>query len=217
MALYLLIKEHKKTGLKYLCKHEASSFSDCQSYPGSGIYWRRHLRANGNDVKTTCLYVTENKEDFRKIALEYSLKFDVINSDQWANLCNEQGQGGDCISDKEKFGKLMSDILHRPEIREKHLKFLKENIKNIQPLAAKGAKEKLTGVPKTEEHRKNMRGERPHVNQSGSRNNNARKIETPYGVFGSVRDAENALESQGFSYMKIWREVQKGEKWRYCE
>jgi len=41
MAFYLLIKEHLDTGLKYLCKHVAFSFSECENYKGSGTYWKR--------------------------------------------------------------------------------------------------------------------------------------------------------------------------------
>jgi hypothetical protein len=47
VAIYLLIKQHKDTGLKYLCKHVASSFSDCEEYRGSGTYWRKHLKKHG--------------------------------------------------------------------------------------------------------------------------------------------------------------------------
>ncbi len=218
MALYLLIKQHQKTGLKYLCKHEASCFSDCESYKGSGTYWKRHLSRYGNDIKTTCLYVTENKEEFRKIALDYSLKFDVVNSNDWANLCNEEGQGGNTIIDKEKFSEIMVQSWNSlsSEDREKRLTILRQNNKITQPLATAAAKQKLTGIPKTEEHKRNMRGKRPQVNQTGSKNNNAKKIKTPYGIFGSIRDAEKILANKELSYMSIWKKVQKGEDWSYC-
>jgi hypothetical protein len=46
------------------------------------------------------------------------------------------------------------------------------------------------GVPKTETHKQNMKGKRPHVNQTGL-NNNAFKglIQTPFGVFESLKQA----------------------------
>lgn len=49
------------------------------------------------------------------------------------------------------------------------------------------------GVPKSESHKQNMRGKRPHVNQTGV-NNNAFKgfIHTPYGVFESLSEAAAA-------------------------
>jgi len=213
MAIYLLVKEHAHTGLKYLCRHVASSFSDCEKYKGSGTYWKQHLKKHGNHVKTTCLFVTENEKEFRKVAKQYSLQFNVTESKGWANLCDEEGQGGNTVVDKKLHGEKTKVALHRPEVRERHLAHLKELVKIIQPLAAKGAKEKLTGVPKTDQHKKNMRGKRPHVVQSGNKNNNAKRIQTPYGTFGSIREASQQIE--GYTYKMIWDRLQNDSLWRY--
>lgn len=213
MALYLLIKEHVDTGLKYLCKHVASSVSECEEYKGSGVYWKKHLKKYGNNVKTICLFVTEDKEEFSKVAKNYSKKFNVSSSNKWANLCDEEGQGGNTVIDKKVHGEKTKHGLHKPEVRKKHLKHLTEHIKVIQPLAAQAAKEKLTGVAKTEQHKKNMRGKRPHVNQTGSKNNFAKKIETPFGVFGSIREASQQIE--GYTYSMVWNRLQNDNDWRY--
>jgi hypothetical protein len=213
MAFYLLIKEHLDTGLKYLCKHVAFSFSECEKYKGSGTYWKRHLKKHGNNVKTTCLFFTENEKEFRKIAKKYSLEYDIVNSNLWANLCNEEGQGGNTVIDKKLHGEKTKQGLHKPEVREKHLLFLEKHVKTIQPLAAKAAKEKLTGIFKSEQHKQNMRGKRPHVNQLGSKNNFAKKIETPFGVFGSIREASQQIE--GYTYKMIWDRLQNDNDWRY--
>jgi hypothetical protein len=213
MAIYLLIKEHVDTGLKYLCKHVASSFSDCENYKGSGTHWKRHLKKYGNNVKTTCLFVTENKDEFRKISKKYSLKYDVVNSKEWANLCDEEGQGGNTVIDKKLHGEKTKLGQNRPGVKEKMLNHLKEHIKRIQPLAAKSAKEKLTGVSKSEEHKQNMRGKRPHVNQTGSKNNFAKKIETPFGIFGSIREASQQIN--GYTYKMIWDRLQNDKEWSY--
>jgi hypothetical protein len=215
MAIYLLVKEHVDTGLKYLCKHVASSFFECEKYKGSGTYWKRHLKKNGNNVKTICLFVTEDKNEFRKISKEYSLKYDVANSKEWANLCNEEGQGGDTVIDKKLHGEKSKKTWQNPHVRQKLLNHLSKHIKVIQPLAAKAAKEKLTGVPKTEEHKQNMRGKRPHVSQTGSKNNNAKKIETPFGIFGSIREASQQIE--GHTYKMIWDKLQNDKEWRYIK
>ena len=213
MAIYLLIKEHAHTGLKYLCKHVASSFSDCEKYKGSGIYWKRHLKQHGNHVKTTCLFVTDDKEEFNKVAKKFSLEFNIIDSKEWANLCAEEGQGGNTVVDFEEHSKKTSIGLHNPIVRKKHLAFLKEQVKIIQPLAAKAAKEKLTGISKSEKHKENMRGLRPHVNQTGSKNNNAKRIHTPYGIFGSISEATQQIE--GHTYKMIWDRLQNDKEWRY--
>jgi hypothetical protein len=213
MAIYLLIKEHKNTGLKYLCKHVASSFSECEKYKGSGVYWKKHLAKHGNDVSTTCLFVTENKQEFKKIATKYSKEYDVVNSNQWANLCNEEGQGGNTIVDKKAHGKLMQQIHEKKEVKEKVIKNLSGMRSWVQPLAAKAAKEKLTGVSKTEQHKENMRGKRPHVNQTGGKNNNAKKIKTPFGIFDSISDASRQIEEH--TYKMIWDRLHNDTQWRY--
>lgn len=213
MAIYLLIKEHTYTGLKYLCKHEASSFQDCEKYLGSGIYWRKHLKKHGKNVKTTCLFVTEDKKEFSEVAKKYSLEFNVTNSNKWANLCDEEGQGGNTVVDKKLHGEKTKIGQSCPDVREKMLKHLQQHIRTIQPLASKAAKEKLSGIPKTEEHKKNMRGKRPHVNQTGSNNNFAKNIATPFGNFGSIRDASIKLE--GYTYKMIWDRLQNDKDWRY--
>lgn len=213
MPIYLLIKEHNVTGLKYLCKHEAKSFKDCIRYCGSGTYWKRHIKKHGKDLKTTCLFVSENKNDFSKYALLKSLEFDIVKSKEWANLTEERGQGGR-IYPPEYYRKASTDMWKNNEFREAHLQALIERIKKIQPLAAKAASEKLKGVKKTEEHKNNMKGKRPHVNQSGSQNNNAKSINTPFGIFGSIKEA--SMEIEGYTYKMIWDRLNsKNSNWSY--
>jgi len=208
---HLLIKEHNITRLKYLCKHSASTFSECEKYRGSGTYWKLHLKVHGNDVNTTLLYSTDNKDEFQKIAKEYSIKYNVTNSKEWANLCDEEGQGGNTVKDSKTHSIRTKIGQSTPEARKKMKLHLDSHVKWVQPLAAKAAKLKLTGVPKTEEHKRNMRGLRPHVVQAGSLNNNAKPIETPYGFFGSITEAFNELNKENYmmSYRMIWLRVKK--------
>jgi len=49
------------------------------------------------------------------------------------------------------------------------------------------------GILKSEEHKQSLRGLRPHVNQTGARNNNSKAINTPYGTFGSIADCLRAV------------------------
>lgn len=215
MSIYLLVKEHAYTGLKYLCMHVADSFSDCEKYKGSGVYWRKHLKKHGKEINTKCIFVTEDMQEFRKIAKKYSLDFDVIKSKSWANLCDEEGLGGNTVLDRKAHGEKTKLGLSRPEVKEKMRIHLEKHIKIIQPLAASAAKIKLKNVDKTEEHKQNMRGKRPHVNQIGSNNNNAKKIITPFGDFDSIRDASNNID--GYTYKMIWDRLQSDTQWRYCK
>lgn len=99
--IYLYLKTHNDTGLKYLGKTEEDPFT----YPGSGIDWVKHLEVHGNNVSTEILFKCECKEDFKKAALKKSLLLDVVNSDDFANRVHEEGQGGGitrgwtCITD----------------------------------------------------------------------------------------------------------------------
>ena len=46
MIIYLYVKTHRKTGLKYLGKTKKDPFV----YQGSGVHWKNHLNKHGYDV-----------------------------------------------------------------------------------------------------------------------------------------------------------------------
>ena len=94
----LMIKTHNKTGLKYLCYTRKK---DHDSYTGSGIDWLSHLLTHGFDFTTELIFESENFNDFKEIAIEKSLEFDVVNSENWANRKIEEGDGGDTVSYKK--------------------------------------------------------------------------------------------------------------------
>lgn len=93
----LMVKEHLDTNLKYLCYTQKSNHDE---YLGSGKYWKKHLKKHGCNIKTTLLFESDNYEEFKKVALEYSNKFDVVNDRGWANEISEQGEGGNTVSNK---------------------------------------------------------------------------------------------------------------------
>lgn len=86
-----MIKEHNDTGLKYLCQ---TSKQDPHTYAGSGKYWLRHLAKHGENFTTTILEQTENKQVLQEKGRHYSKLHNVVESDDWANLTIEQGDGG---------------------------------------------------------------------------------------------------------------------------
>jgi hypothetical protein len=91
-TLYLYIKESQLV-LKYLGKTERNVYE----YPGSGIYWKRHLKAHNfksKDIKTTILLETKNKNELKKAGIYYSELYNIVNSKEWANLKPENGDGG---------------------------------------------------------------------------------------------------------------------------
>ena len=90
-TIYLYLKTHNVTGLKYLGK----TTQDPEKYIGSGFYWKRHLKKHGNDVTTEILFETQDKEEFKKVASNYSEKYNIIESEEFANMRIESGDGGD--------------------------------------------------------------------------------------------------------------------------
>lgn len=117
--IYLYLKTHRKTGMKYLGKTSKDPFK----YSGSGVYWLKHLNKHGNDVKTEILLCTMSLQEFRETSLFFSKLWNIVESNEFANLTEENGKGG--------WKKLP------------HSHYVK---------AANKAAEKLRGVKQTKEH-----------------------------------------------------------------
>ena len=92
---FLYIKQHRITGKLYFGK----TTKNPEKYKGSGIHWCRHLKKHGNFVDTLwyCLYF--NEESIKTDALLFSKLWNIVESDDWLNLIEENGMyGGDTIS-----------------------------------------------------------------------------------------------------------------------
>ena len=87
----LYIKTHRKTGLKYFGKTTAD---DPIAYWGSGLHWRRHLMKHGYDCDTEIYLQSEDQEYIIQEALRFSRVYDIVKSDLWANLQEENGIDG---------------------------------------------------------------------------------------------------------------------------
>ena len=94
MKHYLMIKTHNKTGLKYLCKTSTSDPAHPYKYKGSGKYWKRHLQTHGKDITTEVIGEYTDKQEFIRNAIYFSERYNVVESDDWANLIPERGDGG---------------------------------------------------------------------------------------------------------------------------
>lgn len=88
MTIYLYVKTHNVTGLKYLGKTESN---DPHKYPGSGTYWKSHLRKHGKDYRTEIIKECQTKDEFTYWGLFYSKLWNVVESNDWANLKEETG------------------------------------------------------------------------------------------------------------------------------
>ena len=85
--IYLYLKQHNKTGLKYLgqTKHDPAT------YKGSGTRWLNHLKKHGDDVTTEILIECNNDESLSSWGLHYSMVWDIVNNENFANLIPERG------------------------------------------------------------------------------------------------------------------------------
>ena len=96
-STWLMIKQHKVTGLKYFCK---TSRYDPVKYLGSGTYWTRHLEEHGSEVETLWYQLFEDKDELMTYALSFSAENNIVDAvDEngrkiWANLIPENGIDG---------------------------------------------------------------------------------------------------------------------------
>jgi hypothetical protein len=121
-TIYLYLKTHNKTGLKYLGKTTQDPFT----YRGSGKIWAQHIKKHGNDVTTKILFESTDKVEFKRVAIEFSNLYDIVKSSEFANLTTEEGQGGATWIDRkhsEKSRKQMSKTRLAKQLKgNKHIR-----------------------------------------------------------------------------------------------
>ena len=122
--IYLYIKTHLGTGLKYFGK----TYKNPEKYKGSGKYWKRHLKLHGDNVKTEILGIFYDETKCKDAALKFSIENNIVKSDEWANLILENGLDGmpegNLISDETK-RKISKSLIGKPSIKSKYV--LKES------------------------------------------------------------------------------------------
>lgn len=139
MAVYLYVKQHAITGLKYFGK---SRKKHPNVYHGSGIYWRRHIKRHGIEhVNTLEIWHFEDLDECKAFALNFSIMHDIVKSPEWANLKNENGLDGG----SDKTGKALT-----PEHKEAISKALKGRVTTVEHRM--NLSKSLTGKTFSEEH-----------------------------------------------------------------
>lgn len=145
--IYLYVKTHNKTGLKYLGK----TIRDPQTYHGSGTRWLNHLKKHGYDITTEVIFQTEDKSLFKQTAIYYSNLYNITESEQWANIRPEEGDGGDnskfinysIISKKAKIRR--ANGANKPV--EKHSEATKQKMSNSRKGVKRGPYKTYRGIP----------------------------------------------------------------------
>ena len=92
MTIYLYVKTHNKTGLKYLGK---TTMADPHTYRGSGVDWKTHLQEHGEDYTTEIIRECKTNQELNYWGRYYSELWNVVESTDWANRIPETG-GGVC-------------------------------------------------------------------------------------------------------------------------
>lgn len=88
----LLVMEHNITGLKYFCK--TTLLDRVHRYKGSGVFWSKHMREHGFDVKVGLLGFYIDEDRCVNAAKNFSIENNIVDNDKWANLVIETGKNG---------------------------------------------------------------------------------------------------------------------------
>lgn len=123
--IYLYLKQHNVTGLKYLGQ---TSKSNPYRYNGSGKYWLRHIKVHGNNVTTRILRECNTKEEIKQWGLIYSKLFNIVESKDFANFIPECGSGGLTIPLRGEFNGFFGKKHSNEQIKQ--WKEMKSGIKN---------------------------------------------------------------------------------------
>lgn len=157
----LYVKTHNKTGLKYFGKTKQKNV---HSYTGSGVYWKRHLEKYGRDYTTEVVaqFSEDQLKELKEFAINFSIKHNIVDSDEWANFTIEDGLDGNGLKgsrhpmwgkrgkNHQRYGKPISE-----ESRERMSNAQKGRI--ITPEARKKIRQKLLGANLAEETKKKLR------------------------------------------------------------
>lgn len=137
---YLYVKTHNITGLRYFGK---ATGKEPTKYRGSGKYWLRHLKMHGNFISTEIIGFFQDEEECVRAATEFSKQNNIVESEEWANLKDENGLDGG--SDKGHRKKDTSKMKIAAKLRSRNL--LENGTHNFQgergSILAKERNEKL--------------------------------------------------------------------------
>jgi hypothetical protein len=99
LTVWLYIKQHNKTGLRYFGKRTCELKEEVLIYNGSGKYWARHLEEHGNAITTLWCAPFVDRSDLIEFATFFSEFYNIVDATVdgkklWANLIPENGLDG---------------------------------------------------------------------------------------------------------------------------
>lgn len=167
MAIYLYVKTHNVTGLKYL----GMTRKDPCQYSGSGKYWKQHLRKHGINLTTDILLKTDNEIEFKETAMFFSNLWDVEESAEWANCKPEEGQGNSSETSRKLALKRLEEGTHNFQGLKGSLQS-KKNHRDHPEMRAHlygGRLQREVAIKRVREGTHNLLGSVPVVDRSGKR------------------------------------------------
>lgn len=133
MTIYLYVKTHNITGLKYLGK---TVNKDPHKYKGSGKRWINHIKIHGYNVTTIIIKECKTSDELIFWGRYYSDLWNVVASEEWANLKPEEGQGFATGKYNPMFDpvckKKHHDIINSMEVKQKQIKKLKASLSTAE-------------------------------------------------------------------------------------
>jgi NUMOD3 motif len=141
--IYLYVKQHSVTKLKYFGK----TTRDPYTYLGSGLKWQRHINKHGtNHVETLQVWEFADQAACTTFALEYSKNNNIVESNEWANLKDEDGLQGWGIGNKHNLGrKLTEETKSKISNSHKGQNYLKGHIQTAEHIVARTISRQANG------------------------------------------------------------------------
>jgi hypothetical protein len=131
---YLYVKTHSITGKKYFGK----TVENPVTYRGSGIHWKRHVKVHSQShVVTEVLGLFTDPLWCTLYALEFSALNNIVASDVWLNLKEENGIDGGWThinEDREKM--LAKNSAAGKKAQRLHPNLCRDNFANVDYKAA---------------------------------------------------------------------------------
>jgi hypothetical protein len=128
MTIYLYVKTHNKTGLKYLGK---TTMTDPHAYKGSGSNWKLHLKEHGADYSTNIIRECKNNQELNHWGRYYSNLWRVSESPEWANRIPETGGGGNHTEQRKELFRQQQLGRKKATRTDTHKQNLSKSLKGI--------------------------------------------------------------------------------------
>jgi len=143
MTIYLYVKTHSKTGLKYLGKTVKDPFT----YLGSGIDWKAHLKIHGVEHTTEIIKECNTNAELNKWGRYYSKLWNIVESNEWANRIPETG-GGSCSPESAKKISEKLKGIKKPSRTDEHKEKLSASLRGkANPKTSIGLRQYYNSTP----------------------------------------------------------------------